>query len=177
MSTIYNLDSANLFTGDDKPNQSEYLRIESIKFPVLEEVAQEFKPGGGVMAIDLGMKNIKPLTLGFKLFGLQPSNLNRFVKDEKDHYTIRGNLFDVHKQEDLPVVCVVFGRMTKVDMGEFKKEDGVSSDYEIKEVTKYKLHVNKDEKYYFDFFAGPIGFRVNGKKVFRKASRNLGLGV
>lgn len=174
MSTIYNLDSANLFTGDDEPNQSEFLRIETIKFPALEEETKEIKPGGGVMQIKLGMKSIKPISLGFKLFGMQPKILNKFMKDTKDHYTIRGNLFDVKKQEDLKVVCVVFGRLTKVDIGDFKKDDGVSTDYEINEVTKYKLHVNGDEKEYFDFF-DPGALRVNGQKIMRKMARNLGL--
>ena len=177
MSTIYNLDSANLFTGDDDPTKSEFLVIESIKFPTLEESTKEFKPGGGVMSIDLAMKSLKSLTLGFKLFGLQPRVMGKFMKETKDHYTIRGNLYDVKTQENLKVVGVVFGKMVKADMGEFKKEDGVSTDYEIKEVTKYKLHVAGDEKYYFDFFAGPGGVRVNGQKIFKQAARNLGLAV
>jgi P2 family phage contractile tail tube protein len=175
MSTIYNLDSANLFTGDDDPNKSEFLVIETIKWPSLEEATKEVKPGGGAMSIDLGMKSMKQLTLGFKLFGLQPRVMGKFMKADKDHYTIRGNLFDVKAQENLKVVGVVFGRMVKADMGEFKKEDGVSTDYEIKEITKYKLHVDGDEKYYFDFFAGPAGVRVNGNKIFNRAARNLGL--
>lgn len=175
MSTIYNLDSANLFTGDDDPNHSQFLVIETIKFPALEEATKEFKPGGGVMSIELGMKNIKPLTLGFKLAGLQPRVMGQFMKDTKDNYTIRGNLFDAKTQENLKVVGVVFGRMVKTDLGEFKKEDGVSTDYEIKEITKYKLHVDGDEKYYFDFFAGPAGVRVNGRKIYNRVARNLGL--
>lgn len=176
MSTIYNLDSANLFTGDDDPDHSQFLVINSIKFPMLEEETKEFKPGGGVMGIEIGQKSIKALSLGFKLFGFNPRVMNRFM-DGKEHYTIRGNLLDVKKQEDLKVVCVVHGRMVKVDMGDFKKGDGTESDYEIKEITKYKLHIDGDEKYYFDFFAGPGGVRVNGKKVFRRAARNLGLAV
>jgi len=175
MSTIYNLDSANLFTGDDDPDHSQYLVINNIKFPALEEETKEFKPGGGVMGIEIGMKSIKSLTLGFNLFGIQPRVLKQFMKEGKEHYTIRGNLFDVKKQEDLKVVCVVHGRMVKVDLGDFKKGDGVESDYEIKEITKYKLHVDGDEKLYFDFFAGPAGVRINGEKVFRRAARNLGL--
>ena len=174
MSTIYNLDSMNLFTGDDDPNQSEFLRIESIKWPALEQETKEIKPGGGVMQLKIAMKSLKPLTLGFKLFGMQPKILNRFMKDEKDHYTLRGNLFDVHKQEDLKVVCVVFGRLTKLDIGDFKKDDGVSTDYEVNEITKYKLHVDGEEKDYFDFF-DPASTRINGKKIMRKMARNLGL--
>lgn len=177
MSTIYNLDSANLFTGDDDPTHSQYLVMSSVKFPPLEEETKEFKPGGGAMSIEIGMKSIKALTLGFKLFGVQPRVLNNFMKDNKDHYTIRGNLFDVKNQVDLKLVCVVHGRMVKVDMGEYKKGDGVETDYEIKEITKYKLHVDGDEKLYADFFGGPGAFRVNGRPIFRRAARNLGLAV
>ena len=175
MSSIYNLDSANIFVGDDAPDHSEYLTIETIKWPSLEEATKEVKPGGGAMSIEVGMKSIKPLTLGFKLFGMQPDAMGKFMKPAKDHFTIRGNLFDVKKQENLKVVGVVFGRIVKVDMGEFKKEDGVSTDYEVKEITKYKLHIDGDEKYYFDFFAGPAGVRVNGQRVFNRVARNLGL--
>lgn len=177
MSTIYNLDTANLFTGDDDPDHSQYLVIDTIKLPSFEEATKEVKPGGGVMSIKMRTKSIAAPVLGFNLVGVQPRVMRNFLKPSREKYTMRGNLYDVRRQEDLAFVVVVEGRMTKVELKEFKKEGDISTEYEINEVVKYKLHIDGEEEVYFDFFAGPAGIRINGNKRFSRAARNIGLGA
>lgn len=174
-STIYNLDTANLFCGDDQPENSQHLVINTIKIPNLEVMTKAWIPGGGVMAIEVGQKRINAPMLGFNLAGINPDVSPRFMQQRRVNYTVRGNLFDVQSQQDIPLVAVVSGKMTKVDISNFSKDDGVTSDYEIREVVKYSLFVNNVEKFYFDFFSGPAGVRIDGENPFRDAAVNLGL--
>lgn len=175
--TIYNLDTANLFVGDDDPNTSQFLVLNSVKLPMLEETTKTHMPGGGVVAIDIGTRKVNAPTMSFKLAGLNPDVMPKFMSTPRSKYTVRGNLFDVRAQLDLPVVGVVEGKMTKVDINEFKKDSDVGSDYEIKEVVFYQLMIAGKEKFYFDMFAGPGGVRIDGQQIFRQVALNVGLGV
>jgi P2 family phage contractile tail tube protein len=177
MATIYNLDTANLFAGDDDPDHSQFLVLNSVKFPALEEATKEFKPGGGIAGVKIGMRSIGALMISFNLAGLNLKVMNKFMTNRREHYTIRGNVANVTTQEDIPLVCVVHGRMTKVDMGEFKKDDGINTDYEINEITRYMLKIGGDEKYFIDVFGGPNAVRIDGRTIFRQVARNIGLGT
>lgn len=177
MSTIYNLDTANLFVGDDNPDESQFLVLKSVKVPSLEENTKDFQPGGGVAGISYGMRSIMPLVTTFTLEGINPKVMPYFMRTRRVPYTIRGNLTDVRTQADIPLVAVLHGRMIKVDVGEFAKQNGVESMYEIREVVKYELRIDGTEKVYFDFFAGPGGVRIDGETVFNDVARNIGIGV
>lgn len=175
MSTIFNLDTANLFAGDDDPNHSQFLVLNSVKLPSLEEQTKEHKPGGGLVGVEIGMRSIAALMIGFNLNGLNPKVMNKFMTGRREAYTIRGNVSNVKTQEDIPLVCVVHGRMTKAEISDFKKDDGVDTDYEIKEIVRYTLKLDRDEKYFFDFFGGPNAVRIDGRSIFRSVARNIGL--
>lgn len=177
MATLYNLDTANLFVGDEAPNRSEFLVLNGVKIPALEEATKEHKPGGGIGGINMGMRSIKPLVLTFSLFGFNPDVMPKFMTNRRESYTIRANVSNVRTQEDIPLVAVVHGRMTKVETSEFKKEDGISTDYEINEITRFKLTFNRQEKIYIDMFGGPAAIRVDGRPLFRRVARNIGLNV
>lgn len=177
--TILNLDTANLFAGDDDPNSSQFLTLNSIKWPDLDEKMKAHNPGGGVMAVDVGMRSLDPMTLSFKLAGIQPDVMNQFMNGSprRKKYTIRGNLNDLKTQADIPVLGVIEGRMISVKVGEFTKDNGLDTDYMIKEVVSYSLFIDGVEKLYFDLFAGPRGVRIDGVPIFNDVARNIGLGV
>lgn len=177
MSNIFNLDAATLFIGDAEPDKAHYLDINTIQLPSLEEATREVKPGGGVLGINMRTKSIKALTLGFNLVGVQQRVMDYIAKEKREKYTIRGNLYDLRRQEDLPFVGVAEGRMMKRDIKEFKKEGDIETEYEINEIVLWKLHIDGKEQEYFDFFAGPAGIRINGNKRFNRVARNLGLGA
>ena len=90
-------------------------------------------------------------------------------------YTIRGNVYDLREQTDLELKAIIQGRLTKMEMGEFTRDAGMTEDYEIKEALFYSISLGGQEKFYFDYFSGPAGFRVNGQVVQQRAARNLGL--
>ncbi len=175
--TIYNLDTANLFVGDDDPENSQFLVLNSLTLPALEESTRSHSGGGAAATIDIGMRKINALTFPFQLTGLTPDVTAKFMPSRRTKYTIRGNISDVRSQKDIPLLAVVEGRMIKATTSEFRKDGEVSSDYEIREVVFYSLKIDSDEKFYFDYFAGPNGVRVNGVSIFSDVARNIGLGV
>lgn len=175
--TIFNLDTANLFVGDDDPDNSQFLTLNGVKVPMLEESTRTITPGGGIVAMDVGMRKITISPLTFKLSGLNPDVMPKFMVNRRIKYTIRANVSNVRTQEDVPLVATVEGRMVKVDMAEFKKDGEVDTDYEIKEIVHYMLKLGTQEKYYLDAFSGPNGVRIDGVPVFRNVARNIGLGV
>jgi phage tail tube protein FII len=175
--TLFNLDSANLFAGDDDPSDSQFLVLKTVKIPALEEQTKEHLGGGAVSSIMLGMRHFKIAPLTFTLEGFNPTIMPRFMPAgaARIKYTIRGNIRDIRTHEDIPLKAIVEGRMTKSEISEFKKDDGASTDYEINEILFYHLFFGKDEKIYFDYFSGPNGLRMDGVSVLDNVARNLGL--
>ena len=125
----------------------------------------------------MSMRVFEPLSLTFKLRGLNPDVMNRFGinSPNRHNYTMRGNVLDLRTGDALPLVAVTKGRMIKLESDEWKREDGISHDYEIAEIVFYQLLVNNQEKFYFDWFAGPMGWRVDGTPTFDVEARNLGI--
>ena len=173
--TIYNVDLANLFVGNDDPTKSEFLVLKNLKIPALQEKTRDFSPGGGVVDMKLGTRKTEALELTFQLEGPNPDVMKRFMRNQRIDYTVRANVRDVQTHEDIPMKAIISGRMVKNEMSQFASGDGVQSDYMISEVMRYQLWFNHDEKYYFDAFAGPLGVRIDGVAIFRRAAANLGL--
>lgn len=175
--TLFNLDSANLFIGDDDPTESQFLALKTVKIPGMEEQTKDHMGGGAVASIKLGMRSFTIAPLAFSLEGYNPTVMPRFMPAgaARIKYTIRGNIRDIRTHEDIPLKAIVEGRMTKAEISEFKKDDGISSDYEINEILFYHLYFGAAEKIYFDYFAGPNGLRIDAVSTLQGVSRNLGL--
>lgn len=176
MSNILHADSANIFVGDADPSSSLFLVIKNVKLPDLEETVKEHTGGGAVASVELGMGVIKALSPTFKLEGFRPEEIDPFLTPNgRLKYTIRYNIRDIRNHGSVGVKAVVEGRMTKIAMNDFDRDKGMETDYEIKETMFYTLHYGEQEKFYFDYFAGPSGIRVNGVNPFQGMARNLGL--
>jgi phage tail tube protein FII len=177
MSNIYLMQSASLLAGDADPGNTHFLDITGVKLPMLQENSTDHKPGGGALGIKIGMGQTEALTLSFKMKGLTPDLLTQFGVNapRRRKYTIRGSVLDLRENIEIPGLCVVEGRMMKADLSEFSPDNGVDADYEIHEVVHYELHLNNQEKYYFNFFTGPAGVRINGVATLGDRARNLGL--
>ncbi|RWC91643.1 MAG: hypothetical protein EOS72_03020 [Mesorhizobium sp.] len=175
--TLYNLDSANLFIGDDDPSESQFLALKTIKIPGMEEQTKDHMGGGAVASIKLGMRSFTIHPLTFSLEGFNPTVMPRFMPAgaARIKYTVRGNVRDIRTHDDIPVKAIIEGRMTKSEISDFKKDDGVSTDYDISEILFYHLYFGTQEKIYFDYFAGPNGLRIDGVSTLSGVARNLGL--
>jgi phage tail tube protein FII len=175
--TLYNLDAMNLFVGDDDPTDSQFLTMQNVKIPGLEEQTKEHAGGGAISSIDLGMRYFKIAPLTFTLQGFNPTVMPRFMPAgaQRIKYTARGNIRDVRTHDDIALKAIVEGRMTKVEISDFKRDDGVTTEYEIKEILFYQLFIGDAEKIYFDYWAGPSGLRMDGNLILGGMARNLGL--
>lgn len=175
-STIYHMDAANLFVGDDDPTNSQFLVLKNIKLPNLEEVKKEHFGGGAIGKLSMGMGAIEALALTFNLEGFTPDVLSRFMSPVgRLKYTLRGNIRDLKELTDIEVKAVLEGRMTKAELSEFDHEKGIDSAYEITEVIHYALYFGQQEKLFYNLFTSRL--RVNGVDVTRQRNINLGIGA
>lgn len=174
--TLYIMDAAALFLGDEDPTDAEIITIKSVKIPALKEKTKSHMGGGATMEINLGMRAIEPLEFTFKLEGVNEKAMSQLMPVAgRLKYTVRGNIRDLRSGADIGIRAIIDGRMTSYEPGEFSRDNGMESDYMFAEIMGYRLIVNDVEKFYFDFFAGPLGVRVNGVQIFRGQARNLGL--
>jgi len=123
------------------------------------------------------MRKIVAPVLSFQLEGFNPRAVSRFMPGAPSRvkYTIRGNVRDIRDHTDLEIRAIVEGRMTKYEPSEFEKDSGMTSDYEIKETVLYQLFFGQQEKFYFDYFRGPAGLRMDGQPMYPAVARNLGM--
>lgn len=173
--TVFHVDAATLFVGDDDPTNSQHLVLKGVKMPTLTEKTRDHSPGGGPMAIKLGMRKLEALEPTFKLEGLNPSVQNKFMPPSRTMYTMRANIRDVVQQRDIAMKAIIEGRLQEFDMGEFGTDDSVESDYKLSEVMYYQVIFDGQEKWYYSFAEGYAGVRIDGAQVFRQVAANLGL--
>lgn len=173
--TITNLNAANLFIGDDDPTRSEFLTIKTVKLPKFTRNTKEHMGGGAAGSLTMALNNFKIDALTFNLEGIQPHLLSRFMTNERAKYTFRANLYDTQSQENLPLIGVVEGKMTELDLGEYSPDQGVATAYAVNEIVYYELTIKNEEKFYFDYFAGPAGVRIDGRTPLATVAANIGL--
>lgn len=151
-----------LFVGDDGPNNGKFLNIESVQLPTLEEMTQEFYPGGAIGQIELGGMGLKSLSTSFKLKGWDDQTLNQFGVGSKNMfpYTFYGVVRDKNGDVPMELKCIMRGRMVKITPDDIKRGDLFGMDFAIKEIMHYELYLNKTEKFYYDWLS--TTWRVNG---------------
>lgn len=173
--TIFHADAATLFVGDEDPTNSQHLVLKGVKIPALTERTRDHTPGGAPMSIALGTRKIEAPEPTFKLEGVNPTVMNKFMPGTRTMYTMRANIRDVAAQKDIAMKAIINGKLSEVDMGEFGTDDGVETDYKLSEVVYYQVFFGTQEKWYFNFFEGYGGVRIDGNQVFRSVAANLGL--
>lgn len=176
MPGLYIMDMATIMVGDD-PENLNHLKLTGVQLPSLEEVTSQHQPGGSVMGLDIGMTMLNALNLTFKMKGLNPESSQKLGigQARRLNYTIRGNIRDVVEDRNFAGKAVISGRMTLVNPSEFARESGIDEDFAVKEVVRYQLFLDGQEKFYFDFFRGPAGARIGGNPIFAAQAGNLGL--
>lgn len=177
MAEITELEACNLYCEDEDPSKSQFLVLEEIKLPSFQEKTKEHMGGGTIGAIKIGMRSFEAPELTFKLRGFNIDVLDKFMTAPtgRRKYTMLGNVRELQSSREYQAKIVVEGRMTKVDMGSFQRDAGISTDYGIDEVVHYEFHLDGQERYYWNVFDGPLGWRVNGVAQFQGMARNLGL--
>lgn len=175
MSTIYVMEAANLYCGDDDPTKSKALTLVNVKLPVLQETFADHKPTGRMFAMKLGMNSFEALESTFKLNGLDPDLMPLFGIGQKGlrKYTIRGNVVDKQDGREFAAICVLRGRLGKIEHDQFSRGELMGADYMISEINHYELTFDGKEKHYFDLFSDD--WRVDGVPQNDTEKANLGL--
>src|ERR1039458_4819477 len=94
-------EGVNLYVGDNPPNNSKHLNLESVRLPELEDMTQSFHPGGSVGQIEVGGMGLKALELTFKLKGWDAQAMSQFGLGSPSQlpYTIYGVRSEEHTSE------------------------------------------------------------------------------
>lgn len=155
-------EAANIFVGDDGPNNSKHLTLENIKLPEFKEKTQEHHAGGAMGALSIGGLGFEPLDVTFKLMGVDAQSKAKFglgVRGSRP-YTIYGALRDKNGGRVIERKAILFGRMTEMSESEFEHGKTTNQDHKITEITHYELYEDKQEIFYFDFWTSQ--WRVGG---------------
>ena len=149
-------EAANLFVGQNPNAEADKsLVLENVHIPDLEEMTQDWHPGGAFGTLTIGGLGLKPLVLEFKTVGIDEQTMSQFglFGTPQTHFTIyraarikQDNSLESDK-------CVVFGRNIKITNDAFKRGDLYGQSYTISEIIHYELVVGGTQKYYYDFFA------------------------
>jgi P2 family phage contractile tail tube protein len=146
-------EATNLFVGDDGPNNSKHLNLDTIKLPTLEEVTQTFYPGGGIGEIEVGGLGLKALESTFKIKGYDPQIMSQFGlgSRERKPFTVYGAARDKTGNKAKELKAIMRARLGRIDGDELKRGDLMGHDHKLHEVWHYELYWDGVEKYYYDF--------------------------
>ena len=155
-------EAVNLFCGDDGPDNSKHLNLESIKLPTLEEISQEHYGGGAIGQIAVGGLGLKTLECTFKLKGYDPQTMSQFGLSSpvRKPYTCYGAIRDKKSGRAIEVKAIMEARLGKIEGDEHKRGDLLGHDHMLHELLHYELSFDGREKYYYDFFTSD--WRVDG---------------
>ncbi len=172
MSSLFILESANLFVGNADPTNSKHLAIKELKLPSLEENTVDHMPGGSRVQIEVsvGVNKLEPT---FKLAGIDPALLGEFGlgKRLKNIFTAYGQIVDRRTGDSIELKAVMEGRLGKIEQDAFQRGEVQATDYAIKEVTHYELWWAGAEKIYWDFWTNE--WRVDGTDQNSEMNRIL----
>ncbi len=155
-------EACNLFVGDDGPDNSKHLNLDSIKLPDLEELTESFYGGGAIGAVEVGGMGLKALEATFKLKGWDEQAMSQFGLNRRTlfPYTVYGVARDKNGNAPIEVKAVMRARMTRVMQDEIKRGSLMNTDFALKEMLTYQLFFNKQEKYYYSYLTSE--WRVDG---------------
>lgn len=156
------IEAANLYAGDDGPNNSKHLTLQSVKLPDWREKTQEHHPGGSIGAITLGGFGIEAQELSFKLVGSDPQTRLQFGLGSKQirPYTIYASVRDKETGRAIERKAVVRGRLVEMSSDEIQRGSPGAQDHKIAEITHYEEFEDKQEIYFWDFWSQT--WRVGG---------------
>lgn len=175
MSTIYHMDAAALYVGDEE--NGHHLDLVNVKPPALEEMYEDIIGAGAGMQVEIPMAAINKIMVPFQLKGFAPDMQKHFMGLTRKRFTIRGNVFNIRTEENVPCRMIVEGKIKKSEVGQFQKANGVDSDFEIGGIYFYQMFYDGGASplYEFDYFAGIGGIVVDGERPFAGKARNIGL--
>lgn len=157
MSTLYIMESANLFAGDNRPDQSNHLALQEIKLPGIEENFVDHVAGGAPVGIRINT-HINPLEATFNLAGWSP-NVKTLIgtwEQALQHFTAYGVIRDRLTGRAMRGQAIMWGRLSRANPTAFRKGDLQAHEYAINGLTHYELKMGDDAIYLWDFFTNTL---------------------
>lgn len=134
---------ANLFCGavSDRSN-SNHLALTELKLPAWEERYVDFRPGGGNVAIEIDVQMVR-LQASFTIAGITPQvmKLLRPIVGTSTYFTAYGVVRDMMTFVPRQAIAIMFGRLGRVELANYRKEDVLHTTYAIRGMTSYRLAV------------------------------------
>lgn len=175
MADIYVMEQVNLFLGDENPDESLHLALQSMTLPTLEYATSTHMGGGAVMEVEWNMGVLKALKPTFKLVGFAHNAYRAFGigSNLPRTYTARGGLRRKSDGKLFKAVATFKGTISKLAAESFEAGKALGHDHEFADLTRYKMVVDNETWTNVDFFSGK---RVNfGVDEFGEMRAALGL--
>ncbi len=153
------MEGSNLFCGS--AGNSLHLELTELALPPLEEIYQDFHPGGSPVQHEVGL-GIQKFNASFKLAGWNEQVLALFGLGATvaEDFSAYGSIKDKQTGVIQSATCIMTGRLGKVEPEGHQRGELQHHDYAIREISHYELLIEGAEIYYWDFFS--TEWRVNG---------------
>lgn len=160
--TLLILEAANLYMGDDDPQNSKHLTLDEISLPDLQAVYAAHHPGGSFVEMEIEV-GVSKLVASFKLKGWDPQALGQFGLGSKKNnvYTVYGMLRDKIDGSAKQVKAIMRARLGGARPDGWSRGQLQGFQYQLSELTHYQLHVDNSEVFYWDWAANI--FRTGGQ--------------
>ena len=162
MSTIFIMEAANLYCGDDDPSDSKHLSLGSLKLPVLQRKYQDHHGGGSVVGVEVDV-GVEKLEATFSLAGWDPAVLVQFGFGSRNRrpYTAYGVIRNKKTGRAIEAKAVMEGQIGKVESDAFQRGELQNHEYMINGIMHYRLYFDGAEKFYWDHFTSE--YRIDGQ--------------
>jgi len=168
------MEAANLFCGSHDPTKSNHLTISMLKLPAIEENYVSHAAGGAPIEIEIDT-HINHLEAPFTLLGWTPYVMTLIGESRVDRqiFTAYGQIRQRRSGKAIQALAIMHGRLGRVNPTEFSRGQNQSHEYAIRGIVHYRLYIDNQEIYYWDFFTSAR--RVGGVDLNAELNRNLGI--
>jgi P2 family phage contractile tail tube protein len=151
--TIYTMEAANIFVGDDNPNASNHMTIQTLKLPSLEENYVEHNAGGASVGMEFET-HMNKLEATFNLAGWTPDVMTKIGRwsAEVQRFTARGAIRDRRTGKVSSALARMWGRLGRANPTDFRRGDLFGHEYSIRSIHHYELIMGGRQLIYFDYF-------------------------
>lgn len=172
--SIYMMEAANIFVGDDNPNASNHMTIQTLKLPSLEENFVEHNAGGSAIGMEFET-HMSRLEATFTLAGWTPDVLTKIGRwaVETQRFTARGAIRDRRSGKVSTALALMWGRLGRANPTDFRRGDMMGHEYSIRSIHHYELMIGGNRIIYFDYFENAR--IIGGWDVNSEINRALGI--
>lgn len=153
--TLFTLEKANMFCGAEPTdtNLGLYLELTEVKLPAMNEQFVDHRAGGVPIAIEVDTIFAK-LESTFQLIGWNPqvSTLIASWTAQQNMFWVYGLLRDRMTGQASQATAYMKGRLGMADPQNFRRGDTMHWNYGIKGIIAYKLAIDNEVIYDWDFF-------------------------